>query len=200
MKVLLYGYDAAKIVDEFVENWSEIVIKSEKVFVGMRSSDAPSFLQIIGQLIDWTLPLKAAATAFLVQLSKEAAKDLWKNKSNILKCLSTKNSKKIDRVSELIANSIRDAGSNLNFILSLEIPEKYIEANFSLKSFDKESIAFYLSHYVDKLESIYNAIIKEANGDHPPLQLIEILISEEGKITIKWMDAEKLELHERKIN
>ncbi len=199
MQIQFSGRYAAIIVDEFKEDWDKIFSESKKVPFGMRSAEPQSVLQIIGELIDWTLPLKVAATAFLTQLAKEAAKDIWKNRKKVSEILQNETCSKLSESVKIIKRAISKSENQCSFIITLYYPAKYIETELVIKSEDEVEISWLLANFIANLDFIYNAIVEELKGENPPSQLIFLSIDETGSIIMKWMDSIKLEKHERII-
>ena len=199
MQIQFSGTYAELIFDEFKEDWGKLFPETKKVSFGMRSAEPQTVLRIIGELIDWTLPLKLAATAFLTQLAKEAAKDFWKNKNKILEILKREPCSKLYESVRIIKRAISKSENQCNFIITLYYPEKYIETELVVKSEDEVEISWLLANFIANLDAISSAISEELRGENPPSQLIFLSIDESGLVTMKWMDSIKLDKHEKII-
>lgn len=200
MEIQFSGKEVALIVNNFKKDWNNVFSETEINSFGMRSADPPSILQIVGELLDWTLPLKVATTAFLAQLGKEAASDIWKNKGKIFSALKQENCSKLYKTTKIIHDSISKTENDCKFILTLSYPKNFIEAELLIQTQNEAEIAFKLAIFIENLENIQNSITKELQGKYPPSQLVFLNIDDNGYITMSWMDTVELKKHEKIIN
>ena len=168
---------------------------SEPVFGGMKAADPPSFLQLLGDVTAW-LPLKAAATIYLITLAKHAADATWKKLASTSK---NKEAKPIIDVANTLATAVEREGRIVPIIIGLNIPDDYFGTAISIKSADPKEIASGLSSFVVRVEDISRAMKAEVEAGRAPLGAATIELQKDGSLLICWVSQSDFRRHELKI-
>lgn len=194
MKITVSGLPPKEIVYEIS---SFLNIKDKPSVIMQRSADPPSVIQIIGSVIDWIDPFKVAVIAFIAEISREAAKDIYKNKAKIFKALQLITVKPLKEFVEIIFRSKTFSEfKNTQIFISVNIPDDYFGTNLELKLNSKEDIAWQFANFILHIEEIEIELNKLIKSDKPPLAPISLILNNDGSILIKYMDSVDLKIQE----
>ncbi|MBK7228472.1 MAG: hypothetical protein IPH97_06340 [Ignavibacteriales bacterium] len=101
MKIIISGLPPKDFVSEIS---SHLNIKEDPTVLYLRSTDPPSVIQIVASVIEWLDLYKVVSIVFISTITKEAAKELYQNKSKILKALGQATAKPLKAFVDLILN------------------------------------------------------------------------------------------------
>lgn len=194
MKLYLSGFISDDIILFLKE---QLPIDSEPKIISHKSQIDSTSMQIIGDILQWHYILKASIAAFFIELSREAAKDLYKNKENIAKALKNKTVEALKKIAELfcfIKSKMPD-----NFLLNIGIPisNEYFCAKINISSDEIEDVSWQLAIFIDKIIYISEFLEEIENTDLKPLTITNINITDNGKAVLEWMDIKNMKIHEK---
>jgi hypothetical protein len=178
----------------------ELDIKEEPRLAMHKSESAPSFLQIIGEIIQWLDPLKVAATAFLLELSREAAKDVYKNKAKIIKALKVATVTSLNHFSEVLSRIKKNLPSRTKVAISIPIPDNFFGTTLLIESDKEEEIAWAIANFIVRIEAISKFIKKISESELKPFAPLHLTLLEDGNLKLTWMDQKNMEMHEKVFN
>jgi len=194
MKIIITGLPPKDFVAEIS---SHLNIQEPPIQLNQKSAEPQSAIQIVGSIIEWLDPFKVAMLAFIAELSKETAKDVYKNKSKILKALGQAAVKPLKAFIDLIfRNKDKIEKENTHLIISLNIPDEIMGTNLHLKVSAEEELAWQFANFIIKLNKIEAFVLQAMKSDKPPFAPINIIVNDDGSIIVKYMDQVDLQLHE----
>ena len=194
MKIIITGLPPKEFVTEIS---SHLNIQESPSVVQQRAAEPQSVIQIVGSIIEWLDPFKVAVLAFIAELSKEAAKDVYKNKSEILKALGQATVKPLKAFVELIfRNKDKIENEKIHIIVSLNIPDDYLGTNLHLQISSEEELVWQFANFIIRLNKIEAFILQAMKSDKPPFAPISLIVNEDGTIIVKYMDSVDLQLQE----
>lgn len=200
MQLDVGGRISVETVNQLKEDLRPVLEISSTRPMSYRSPDAPSFIQLLGQAIEWLDPLKVASTVFLSQLAKEAASDLWENKKRIAVFLKDAAVKPLQVVAASIAKVLTKSGQQrTNFSIGLSLPEDYFGTAVNLENEHEDEIAWIVSNFVVRADKIETAIREEMAGQNKPLGRVQLTIQPNGSFLLQWVDDDEMRIHERTI-
>ena len=175
----------------------EFDIKEEPVLVEYKSGTDPSLIQIIAEIIEWLAIFKEAATVFLIELSKEEAKDFYKNKDKIFKALKLAIVSPLKRISRVLSKVKKKLPDKTNIIIGIPIPNYYLGTILSIDSKQEEEIAWAVANFIVRIESISEFIKEISSSELKPLGPLNLILLEDGNIKLTWMDQQNMNNHEK---
>jgi hypothetical protein len=197
MKIILSGLPPKDFVSEIS---SHLNIKDDPTVHYLRSADPPSVIQIVGSVVEWLDLYKVVSIVFVSTITKEIAKDLYKNKGKILHALGQATVKPLKAFVDLIIrNKERIDKEKIHLIFSLNIPDEIMGTNLQLQGASEEELAWQFANFIIRLEKIEGELNNLISSAKPPLFPVSLLSQDDGSIIIKYMDKVDLELHELKI-
>jgi hypothetical protein len=194
MKILITKDIPQEIVNDLRR---EFDIKEEPVLVEYKSGTNPSLIKIIAEIIEWLDYLKVPATVFLIELSKEAAKDFYKNKAKIFKALKLAIVSPLKRISRVLSKVKKKLPDQTKIIIGIPIPNNYFGTSLSIDSKQEEEIAWAVANFIVRIESISEFIKEISSSELKPLYPLNLILLEDGNIKITWMDQQNMNIHEK---
>lgn len=197
MKIIVAGLPPKDFVAEIS---SHLNIKESPAVFYQRSAEPQSLIQIVGSVVEWLDLYKVVSIVFVSTITKEVAKDLYKNKVKILQALGQTAVKPLKAFVDLIfRNKERIDKEKIHLIISLNIPDDYMGTNLHLQISSEEELAWQFANFIIRLEKIESELNNLISSDKPPLFPVSLITQDDGSIKIKYMDKMDLELHEIKI-
>jgi len=175
----------------------EFDIKEKPVLVVYKSGTDSSLIQIIAEIIEWLDILKVAATVFLIELSKQAAKDFYKNKDKIFKALKLAIVSPLKRISRVLSKVKKKLPDKTKIIIGIPIPNDYLGTILSIDSKQEEEIAWAVANFIVRIESISEFIKEISSSELKPLGPLNLILLEDGNIKLTWMDQQNMNIHEK---
>lgn len=173
-----------------LEHTSEVMLKS---------AEAPSLIQIIGDVSQWLTPFKVAATVFLSQLAKEAATDIYKNKQKIGLALANAASTPLRLVSAALKKAREKSPRRPGLVVGLPLPDECFGIILLLPDASEEEIALRMARFIVRVERIENIIGGEISGGHPPFHNVQVIPLETGGFLVSWIDQNST-VHEHEVS
>jgi Uma2 family endonuclease len=158
----------------------------ERHVMEFRSTDGPSFVQLVADAVQWITPLKAAATVFLSQLAKNAADEVWKNKAHLYRILKDTSVDPLYRLVRALAQAKRELSAHTRVVIGLPIPQEYLGTLLALETVDEVELAWTIANFVDKVDKINNRLQQELAGGHEPLSIVRLIIQPDGSFVARW--------------
>lgn len=144
----------------------------------------PHFVEVLLDALTWKAFLGVPATAFLTQLAKNAADDVWKNKEKIRKILRDAAFSTLADVSFAIAAANEKIGSG-GISLALPCQDHFWSARTSVQLSTPEEISIVLTRFVASAEKIQTLVERE-RATYPLYSEVRIEIDAGGKILVWW--------------
>ena len=168
-------------------------------FFRSAAGDQPAFIQILAELLKWTLPLKIAASAFLAQVAKRAADDVWDRKKAIAAALQTATVGPLRALAVAIDKARMASDRNPGIVVGLPTPDSYFGTAIHFRPEDEGDIAWFVAHFVEKVDRIDAAVREETAKGLAPLGRAQLHLQTDGAFLLKWTDRDLMKEHERRI-
>lgn len=156
------------------------------------SADIHSFIKVLADALDWTLPFKAAAGVFLSQLAKNMADDLWKNRVEITKALGSAAAFPIRKLIGAIEKAREISGELTTFAVGVPVPDDHFGATVTLPGNSTESSAVTFAifvHHAQEIERTLHQYISAGRGIVGP---VRVRPEPDGSVVLVWMDRDSL--------
>lgn len=168
---------------------------SEPCVAVTRSIDPPSFLQLLGDALDW-LPLKAAAAFYLSTLAKRAGDATW---DGLTALFNSKEVKPLAEVAKTLTEAANKVNGEVTIVAGLNIPDDHFGTAISIKPGDPEEVARVLASFIVHVEQIKKAMRAEIEAGNKPLGPAFIKLQEDGSLRVSWVAQADLRRHELRI-
>jgi hypothetical protein len=189
MKLIVTADISSDVRQELLIGWQSVGGLEQAPEVFLKSADAPSFIQIMGDALQWVTPLKVIATVFLSQLAKEAATDIYKNKQQIGRALANAAAVPLRRAAAALKRA-RDGSPQSYLVIGLPILNEYIGTALALNANSEEEIALLIARFVVRAETIEQLIQSEISAGHPPLGRVQVIPTDSGGFLLHWIDQD----------
>ena len=194
MKIIISGLPPKDFIAEIS---SFLNITERPSVIQQRSADPPSVIQILGSVVEWLDLYKLVSIIFISTVTKEAAKELYVNKSKLFSSLRQVTVKPLKAFIDLFfRNKEKITNQNIFIIITLNIPDDYMGTNLQLQLNSEEELAWQFANYIVRLEKIENVIKQLMRSEKPPLAPISLISQDDGSIKIRYMDLIDLKYHE----
>ncbi len=160
--------------------------------VVLLSADPPSFIRVLADAIDWTLPLKAAAGVFLSQLAKNMADDLWKNKADIAKAMGSAAAFPIRKLLGAFEKAREISRKSTTFAVGVPVPDDYFGATVTVPMNSTEDSAVTLAIFVHHAQEIEHTLQQHLSGGHKIVGPVQVRSEPNGSVLLVWMDRDSL--------
>jgi len=179
---------------------SQLNITEETRYFLQKSEAAETIVKIVGEILEWQNLLKIALTTFFIEITKEAAKDIYKNKTVILKALKKSTVKPFKKLVELIYKTKKKCPSNTKFVVCLQILDSFLGTELDISDEDELIIAWKLANYFYKAEQIKNFEIEYMNSSQYPMGKVYVEVKEDGSLLLQWFNKNDVGIQEKIIN
>jgi hypothetical protein len=156
--------------------------------VHLKAAEPPSYVEIVARAVEWITPFKAAATVFLAQLAKEAAKDAWANKAEIADALKNAAAGPLRVAAQAIGRALRAASRHPDIHLGVGDLEGVFGTFLVFKPEDEVESAWVLARFVVHAETIERLIKAEVASGRGVLGPAQILLEPNGRVRVVWLD------------
>jgi hypothetical protein len=183
------------VEEEFRRSFPGLQIQQE-VF---KAAEGPSSFQLVADFITWSTVFKVAATAFLSQLAKNAADDLWQHKAELAAKLREKLVQPLHFLSSTIAGLNRQLASRRKNI-QIGLPSDACWGTVvRIDSADEVEVAWMLAHFILQAEAIYRTVAKLTAEGHSGNPYFELHLTPVGEWAVTWRDDAD-EQHEHRVS
>jgi hypothetical protein len=187
---------------ELLIDWQPLGGLEQAQEISLKSPEAPSYIEIMADALQWITPLKVAATwvlsSFLSELAKHAAKDIYQHREQIGRALTNGAAAPL-RLAAAAVKRARDRSPRCSFAIGLPLPDEVTGTVLWLDPDSEEEIALLIARFVVKAETIEQLIQAEITGGRPPLGHVQVIPTDSGGFLLRWMDWEG-KLHEHEIS
>lgn len=150
------------------------------------SAYPPSFIEIVGSLINWKTILVASATVFFSTLSKKFAEDIYDNKKILAEVIFSP----LLNVAKSIVNVIRDTPRNIYVRVGISTPKGAPELFISFLEESKEEVAFKLACYYAVADKINEHLIEISEKYEVMVMPAVVSVSEKGEVSVRFYAGE----------
>ena len=199
MRLLTTADIPGAVRQQLLDAWQPLAELQEGSQVRHKTAELSSFVQIMGEALQWLSPLKVAATVFLSQLAKEAATEVYKNKARIAAALAAAAAAPLRRAAAALGRARSDSPQKPEIVVGLPIPDDYFGTALTFPVDTEEEIALLLAQFVVRVERIQQVIAGEVSDGHPPLGRVQVIPNGSGGFLLRWID-QKFEKHEQEIS
>jgi len=156
--------------------------------VVLLSADIHSFMKVLADALDWTLPFKAAVGIFLTELAKNMADDLWKNKVEIAKALGSAAAFPIRKLIGAIAKAREISGERTTFAVGVPVPDDHYGATVTLLVDSTEDSAVTFAIFVHHSQEIERTLKRYISAGSRIVGPVRIRPEPDGSVVLLWMD------------
>lgn len=183
-------------VDDFVREIGHEKCSNSDSRITLCSVEPPSFIQVIGTLVNWQTVFGVSATVFLSTLAKRLAEDVYDRKKVVAGALF----EPLKRFSKVIANFTRRSETRSGVYVEIIAPRGTPNPSISFRSQSEKEIVFELSCFYATSEQILQHLIrisKECEGGlTPPV----VSVSGSGDVTVRCYHGQNNDLVEFTIS
>jgi hypothetical protein len=198
MRLIVTADIPSDVRQELLADWQSLGGLEQAPEVFLKSPEAASFIQIIGDVLQWVTPLKLVAIVFLSQLAKEAATDIYKNKQEIGRALTNAAAAPL-RLAAAALKRARDSSPRSYLVIGLPILDEYLGiVALSLDADSVEEMALLIARFVVRVETIEQLIQAEITAGRPPFGRVPVTPTDSGGFLLHWTDQNS-ESHKHEV-
>lgn len=177
------------ITDELRQDCGpDLEIRSRSSLAPM-SVDAPSFIKLVAESVEWSLVFKLAATAFLAQLAKNAADDWWKNKAAITKALAKASVMPIRKLITALRRAKSKSLASTYVAIAIPFPNEHYGTEMFVPTDSAEEAAVAVALFVEQLAPIESAVRREIDAGRSFMVRVHVVPQKDGCVVLKWIDG-----------
>jgi hypothetical protein len=196
MRLIVTTEIPSDVRQELLIDWQPLGRLEQAHEVSLKSPEAPSYIQIMADALQWVTPLKVIATVFLSQLAKEAATDIYNHKRQIGQALATATTAPL-RLAAAVKRA-RDRSPRCSLAIGLPLPDEVTGTVLWLDADSEEEIALSIARFVVRAETIEQLIQAEITAGCPPIGHVQVIPTDSGGFLLHWMDRE-VGIHEHEV-
>jgi hypothetical protein len=201
MRLIVTADIPSDVRQELLVDWEPLGYLEQAHEISLKSPEAPSYIQIMADALQWVTPLKVAATwvlsSFLSQLAKDAAKDIYQHKEQIGRALANAAAAPL-RLAAAALKRARDRSPRCSLAIGLPLPNEVTGTVVWLDPDSEEEIALLIARFVMRAETIEQLIQAEIAGGRPPLGHVQVVPTDSGGFLLRWMDRDG-GIHEHEV-
>jgi hypothetical protein len=197
MRLIVTSEIPPNVRQELRIDWQPLGGLEQAKEISLKSPEAPSYIEIMADALQWVTPLKVVATVFLSQLVKEAATDIYKHKHQIGQALATAATAPL-RLAAAAVKRARDRSPRCSLAIGLPLPNEVTGTVLWLTPDSEEEIAVLIARFVVRAEAIEHLMQAEMAAEHPPLGHVQVIPTDSGGFLLRWMDREGV-IHEHEV-
>lgn len=158
----------------------------------LRSADPPSWIALLADAEWWIKALAAWAALYAAEITKEAGKDTWKNRGEILAVVRRLGSSMTSTFARSVAALARRLPACTNVRLGMPVPSEYFSTTLELTGRDHHEIALDLAVFLIHLPGL-TKLIDERNLTNQAATGVFLRICDDLGLEVAWADADSLE-------
>ncbi|WP_115572059.1 hypothetical protein [Xanthomonas campestris] len=167
-------------------------VEIDQRIVGYKSTDAPSWIRLIGDLTWWQQALSAYAALYVAELVKEAAKESWRSRSKFITAvLSGTNS--LRAIARALKASAETHNPRTEIVLFLPEPDAYFGTGLRLFTESPDAIEVQLALFVHHLQGVKEIVDRNSALNSDPATGYFLQIQDDGSMTVEWFHPATLE-------
>jgi hypothetical protein len=201
MRLIITADIPSDVRQELLADWQSLGGLEQAPEVFLKSPEAPSYIQIIGDALQWVTPLKAIAIVFFSQLAsqlaKEVATDIYKNKQQISRALAAAATAPL-RLAAAVLKKARDGSPRRSIAIGLPLPNEVEGTVLWLEADSAEEIAVLIACFVVRVETIEQLIQVEITAGRPPFGRVQVTPTDSGGFLLHWTDQNS-ESHKHEV-
>ena len=178
--------------------WQPLGGLEEASEVFLKSAEPPSFIQIMGEALQWLPLLKVATTVFLAQLAKEAATDIYKHKQHIGRALTNAGAAPLRLVAAALKKARDSSPRRPGLFIGVPLPDDHFGTALSLPGDSEEEIASLVARFVVRVQAIEQLIQAEISAGRSPLGRVQVIPKGTEGFLLRWLDQE-FGIHEHEV-
>lgn len=183
-------------VDDFIQDIGHEKCSNSDSRITLCSFEPPSFIQVVGTLVNWQTVFGVSATVFLSTLAKRLAEDVYDRK----KVLAHGLFEPFKRFSKAIVTFINRSEKRSEVHVEIVAPRGIPNPSISFRWQSEREIVFELSCFYATSEQILQYLVrisKECEGGlTPPV----VSVSENGDVTVRCYHGQNNDLVEFTIS
>lgn len=147
----------------------------------MFSTEPPSFIEVIGNLVSWKSVFLASATVFFSTLSKRLADDVYDNK----KIIADKLFSPVKAFAKAVVKTIKETPRNSFVKIEIAAPDGVPNPAITFLDESEEEITLKLSCFYAVGDKIIEKLIEVSKTYEGRVMPPVVLVSETGEVTVK---------------
>lgn len=201
MRLIVTTDVPSNVRQELLVDWQPFGHLEQAPEIFLKSPEAPSYIQIMADALQWVTPLKVAATwvlsSFLSELAKHAAKDIYQHREQIGRVLANTAAAPLRSAAAALKRAC-DRSPRCSLAIGLPLPNEVTGTVLWLKPDSEEEMALLIARFVVRAETIEQLIQAEITAGRPPLGHVQIMPADSGGFLLQWMDYDA-KIHEHEI-
>jgi hypothetical protein len=176
---------------DLLVDWQPLGGLEQAPEISLKSPEAPSYIQIMADALQWVTLLKVAATlvlsSALSELAKEAAKDIYQHKEQIGRALLNAAAAPL-RLATAAVKKARDNSPRCSLAIGFPLPDEVMGTVLCLDADSEEEIALLIARFVVRAETMEQLIQAEIAAGRRPIGHVRIIPTDSGGFLLRWMD------------
>lgn len=155
--------------------------------IGQFSAAPPSWINVISNASWWQQLLGLAATAYIVEIAREAAKDTWKSKARVLRAaVGTANA--VAEFATRLSGLKKQVPSRTELAIALPEPDDYFTAKLVLTASDPDVLTLEIALFVHHLSGLSSLIERNRTEGEMPQVGYFLQLTGNGDLLVSWMN------------
>jgi len=148
--------------------------------------ETPSFVTVLSDILSWKTMLGIPTTVFISQLARNAADDIYKNKTRIAEVLSQRATKPLKRISAALRKTVGTSPRKSVVRIGIPFPDDFLGTYMVLEVQSEEQVAVELAFFVVNIEAIQNTVKNEVLPNGEPRGGVIVQRKEYEAYILKW--------------
>lgn len=179
-------------VDAFVRDIGHDKCSNSDSRIALCSIEPPSFIQVVGTLVNWQTVFGVSATVFLSTLAKRLAEDVYDHKKVLADALF----KPFKRFSKAVVRFTTKTDTRSGVHVEIVAPKGIPNPSISFASKTEIEVAFELSCFYAASEQIVEYLIRMSKEHEGGLTPPVVSVAEDGDVTVRCFHGLNNELIE----
>ena len=172
----------------------EIEVSESQIF--LRSAEPPSWIQFLADAPWWVQAFGAYSALYVAELVKEAAKTTWAERAAIVRKAKV-TTKVLGRFARRLARLRSSLPERSQLVIGLPVPDDYFGVRFELLGRDEDVLAAEIAVFASFVPALEQLIRSERLEQGRVVGAINLLVTDDLRLKVAWMDRESLGIQER---
>lgn len=164
-------------------------VASSQIF--LRSADPPSWVTFLADADWWIKALAAWGALYAAEITKEAGKDTWKNRGQLLAAARRLGAGITSALARSVATLAGRLPARTSLRLGVPVPNDYFSTTLELDGHDPHDVALDLAVFLLHLPALMKLIDERKLQDQAATGVFLVICDDMG-LEVAWADAETL--------
>jgi hypothetical protein len=166
--------------------------------VFLRSVEPPSWVALLAEASWWQQVLGGAATLYVAELIKEAAKETWRNRAKTI-AVAKDSVARLWELAEAIVSWRREQSALTTLGIGLPVPNQFFSTKLVLEGSNASELVAELALFAHHMPALAGLIAEHGLAKDNAATGVSLRLRNDGALLVSWHDPHTLRIQEHTL-